>query len=257
MIQGRQFTFWLFVVMVAGMLYSSRYIKKGKRVNIRKLAALEAIPEAIGRATEEGRPVHFCPGLASITGLDAPQTFAAISLLRYVARLSARHDIRLIVTIRIPEVLPLAHETVRQAYLEEDRYDSFNNASVRFLSNQQFAYAAAASGVIMREKPAANFLFGAFWAENLMLAEVGSQVNAFQISGTASIGQVPFFVTTTDYCLIGEELYAAAASLTADEVQLGAILGQDLCKGIAAAILAVGVIFTAFGSDLFIRLLGL
>jgi hypothetical protein len=68
---------------------------------------------------------------------------------------------------------------------------------------------------------------------------------------------VPFFVTTTDYCLIGEELYAAAASLTADEVFLGAILGQDICKAIMVALLVAGVIATAFGSDLFIKLLSL
>ena len=107
----------------------------------------------------------------------------------------------------------------------------------------------------MREKPAANFLFGAFWAENLMLAEVGTQVNAFQVSGTASIGQVPFFVTSTDYCLIGEELYAAAATVASDETQIAAIFGQDLCKGVAVLLLAVGVIVTAFGSDFFVRLL--
>jgi hypothetical protein len=257
-IQGRLFTFWLFVIMSVVMLYAGSYVKKGnKTIKIRRLTPLEAIPEAIGRATEAGRPVHFSPGLAAITGQDAPQTLAGISLLRYVAKLTAKYDVRLIVTIRRPEVLPLAQETIRQSYLEEGKYDSFANVSVQFLSDQQFAYAAAASGVIMREKPAASFLFGAFWAENLMLAEVGTQVDAFQISGTASIGQVPFFVTTTDYCLIGEELYAAAASLTADEVFLGAILGQDICKAIMVALLVAGVIATAFGSDLFIKLLSL
>ncbi len=254
MIQGRRFGFILLITMTAIMLYSE-HATKLRRPTIRKLPALAAISEAIGRATEEGRPVHFCPGLASITGLDAPQTFAAISLLGYVAELTARHDIRLIVTIRIPEVLPLSEEVVRQSYLAEGKYESLSNVSIQFLSDQQFAYAAAASGVIMREKPAANFLFGAFWAENLMLAEVGTQVNAFQVSGTASIGQVPFFVTSTDYCLIGEELYAAAATVASDETQIAAIFGQDLCKGVAVLLLAVGVIVTAFGSDFFVRLL--
>ncbi|NLC16146.1 MAG: hypothetical protein GX784_07500 [Firmicutes bacterium] len=258
MIQGRQFTLLLFLVMSVIMLYAGNYVRKGKKtIKIRRLSAVEAIPEAIGRATEAGRPVHFSPGLAAITGLDAPQTFAGISLLRYIAKLTARYDVRLIVTIRQPAVLPLAQETIRQSYLEEGKFDALSQVDVMFLSDQQFAYAAAASGVIMREKAAASFLFGAFWAENLMLAEVGTQVDAYQISGTASIGQVPFFVTTTDYCLIGEELYAAAASLTADEVFLGAILGQDICKGIMVALLVVGVIVTAVGSDLFVRLLSL
>jgi hypothetical protein len=256
MIEGRRFTFILFVIMIAVIWYADRYAKQGKKIKIRRLAALDGIPESIGRATEEGRPAHFSPGLGGISGDTAPQTFAAIAVLGYVAKLTAKHDIRLIVSIRQPEVLPLALDTVKQAYLEEDKYHSLSNTDVRFLSNAQFAYAAAVSGVMMREKPAANFLFGAFYAENLMMAEVGAQVNAFQISGSASIGQIPFFVTTTDYCLIGEELYAAAASLEGDETQLGAILGQDLTKGIAVVLLVLGVIVTAVGSNAFIELTG-
>ncbi len=257
MIEGKQFVFCLSIVMMATMLYAARYARQGKKINIRKLAALEAIPDAIGRATEAGRPVHFTPGLAALTWEEAPQTFAAMSLLSYVARLTARFDVRLIVTLVQPDVLPLAQETVRQAYLSEDRYSSLSNADVWFVANEQFPYAAAVSGIIKRDEVAANFMFGAFWAENLMIAEVGTQVDAFQVSGTASVGQVPFFVTTTDYCLIGEELYAASAFVADDVVQLGAILGQEICKGIAALLLVVGVIVTALGSSYFMELLSL
>lgn len=229
--------------------------KSGKPVRIRRLPALDAIDEAMGRATEMGRPVHFTPGLAAITGLDAPQTIAAISILGYVSKLAAQFDVRLITTIRQPEVYPLALETVREAYQVEDKIDKFVPTDVRYLSNQQFAYAAAASGIILREKVAANFMLGAFWAENLMLAEVGNQVNALQVSGTASLGQVPLFVATTDYFLIGEELYAASAYLSQDPVQLGSVYGQDICKMLAAALLVIGVLGTVAGSDFFINLL--
>ncbi len=41
---------------------------------------------------------------------------------------------------------------------------------------------------------------------------------------------MPFFVAASDYCLIGEELFAAAAYLSKDQVQLGSILGQDVSK---------------------------
>ncbi len=255
MIQGRVFTFWLLALFVGIMLYSMQKAKSGKPVRIRRLPALDAIDEAMGRATEMGRPVHFTPGLAAITGLDAPQTIAAISILGYVSKLAAQFDVRLITTIRQPEVYPLALETVREAYQVEDKIDKFVPTDVRYLSNQQFAYAAAASGIILREKVAANFMLGAFWAENLMLAEVGNQVNALQVSGTASLGQVPLFVATTDYFLIGEELYAASAYLSQDPVQLGSVYGQDICKMLAAALLVIGVLGTVAGSDFFINLL--
>lgn len=41
----------------------------------------------------------------------------------------------------------MAEETVRQAYLEEGRSDSYDAANVRFHSNKQFAYAAALFGI--------------------------------------------------------------------------------------------------------------
>ena len=83
---------------------------------------------------------------------------------------------------------------------------AYEPGNIRFLSSQQFAYAAALFGIMAREKPAANFMMGAFWAEALMLAEVGSEVGALQITGTAQLSQVPFFVASSDYTLIGEEL---------------------------------------------------
>jgi len=255
LVQGRVFTFWLLVLFIGITLYSMQRAKSGKPVKVRRLPALDAIDEAIGRSTEMGRPIHYTPGLAAVTGLDAPQTLAAISILSYVSKLAAQFDVRLIVTIRQPEVYPLALETVREAYQVSDKIDKFVPTDIRYLSDQQFAYAAAASGIIVREKVAANFMLGAFWAENLMLAEVGTQVDAFQISGTASLGQVPLFVATTDYFLIGEELYAASAYLSQDPVQLGSVYGQDICKMLAAALLVIGVLGTALGSNFFIDLL--
>jgi hypothetical protein len=110
-------------------------------------------------------------------------------------------------------------------------------------------------GIMAREKPAANFMMGAFWAEALMLAEVGSEVGALQITGTAQLSQVPFFVASSDYTLIGEELFAAAAYLSKDQMQLGSIAGQDMAKVIVAALVIAGAISRSLGSTFFTKLL--
>lgn len=255
LIKGRVFSFWLLLVITASVVSAMYLARRGMRIKIRKIAGLDAMEEAVGRATEMGRPVHYCPGIGGISAVEAPQTFAALGLLSYVAKLSARFDVPLIVTIRTPEVLPMAEETVRQAYLEEGKIDAYQPTNIRFLSNQQFAYAAAVFGIMAREKPAANFLLGAFWAEALMLAEVGSAVGALQISGTAQLSQIPFFIAASDYCLIGEELFAGAAYLSNDTMQLGSILGQDIAKAIVAVLLIAGVIAKQLGSDYFTKLL--
>ncbi len=256
MVQGRVFSFWLLVVLIGSMLYGMWRARKGIAIKIRRIAGLNAIEEAVGRATEMGRPVHYTPGLGGISAAEATQTFAALAIMGHVAHLSARMDVPLIVTIRQPEVLPLAEESVRQAYLEEGKVDAYVPTNIRFLSNQQFAYAAAVFGIMVREKPAANFLMGAFWAEALMLAEVGSEVGALQIAGTAQLSQVPFFIAASDYCLIGEELFAGAAYLSGDPTQMGSIFGQDLGKAIVALLMLAGVIATNMGSSFFSTLLG-
>ncbi|HHY18038.1 MAG TPA: hypothetical protein GX524_08165 [Firmicutes bacterium] len=58
--------------------------KRGLKIpSVQKVAGLDALDEAIGRATEMGRPVHFSPGIGYV---DNAQTLAAFSILSYVAR---------------------------------------------------------------------------------------------------------------------------------------------------------------------------
>jgi hypothetical protein len=107
----------------------------------------------------------------------------------------------------------------------------------------QFAYTAAVTGTMVRERPAANFLIGSFYAESLLLAETGQASGAIQIAGTAEVAQLPFFVCACDYTLIGEELYAAGAYLSRDPAMLGSIKGQDWTKAAVGLLILLGAIF--------------
>lgn len=229
------------LVMGAIVLIGVNMSQAGKWTpKIRRLAGLDAVEEAVGRATEMGAPVHFSPGIGNISDDSAPQTFAGLEVLAYVTELTAKYNTEIIVTIRQPNVFPLAQEIVRQSYLAAGRPDMFQEDTVQFLSNEQFAYAAGVMGIMNRRRIAANLMMGAFWAESLLFAEAGAQVGAIQVAGTAAMGQLPFFVAACDYTLIGEELYAAGAYLSQDKVKLGSIGAQDIVKGITMVILLVG-----------------
>jgi len=102
-------------------------------------------------------------------------------------------------------------------------------------------------GIVEREKCAANFLVGPFLAESLVLAEVGARVGAIQIGATATMGQIPFFVASCDYTLIGDELYAAAALASGDRVQIGSIFGQDVVKAALMIVLIAGIVLRTTG----------
>lgn len=113
---------------------------------------------------------------------------------------------------------------------------------VHYVTDDQFGYAAAIDGMVVRDKPATMFYMGAFFAESLILAETGNAAGAIQIAGTGQPSQLPFFVASCDYTLIGEELFAASAYLAREPKLLGSLKGQDFAKGLFLLAIVIGII---------------
>ncbi len=225
------------VIFFALVIYYIETAKKGKNLFVRRIAGLDAVEEAVGRATEMGRPIIYVPGLGSVADIA---TIASLNILGEVAKKVAQYDSALLVPNRDPIVYTVAREMVKESYTKAGRPDAFKADSVFFITSEQFAFAAAVDGLMAREKPATNFFLGMFWAESLILAETGAQTGAIQIAGTDSVFQLPFFITACDYTLIGEELYAASAYLSREPLLLGSLKGQDYGKIIILAIVTVG-----------------
>lgn len=230
---------------IAILLYT-KWAKEGKPLFVRKIAGLDAVEEAVGRATEMGKPVLFVPGLQEI---DEIETIAAISILGRVAKITAQYDTPLMVPVRYPMVLAAGQEVVEQAYIEMGKRDSYNKDIVRYVAGEQFAFTATVNGMMMRDRPAANIYMGAFFAESLLLAETGNAAGSIQIAGTARPEQLPFFIAACDYTLMGEELYAASAYLSHEPLMLGGLKGQDLMKVVIVALIIIGVVLATFGAS--------
>lgn len=225
--------------------------KKGK-VFLRRLPVFDAIDEAIGRATEMGKKVLYIMGQLDV---DDPQTVASMSVLARVADRTASYGTRLEVPCVWPMAMSMARETVKESYLRKGKPDEYKEDAIYYLTSDQFGYVAGVDGIMMRDRPAANFYIGAFYAESLIFAETGYATGAIQIAGTAMVDQLPFFVVACDYTLIGEELYAAGASLSQDPVQIGSIRGQDIAKAVFFFYIIAGVILKLLGNDLLERFL--
>ncbi len=233
----------LLVISAAILLYI-RKARAGGKLFIRKIAGLDAVDEAVGRATEMGKPVLFIPG---IMDMDDIQTIAGMTILGRVARKTADYETTLRVPVCRSVVMSVAQEVVKEAYLDAGRPDAYDANKINYLTDDQFGYAAGVDGIMLREKPAAIFLMGHFFAESLILAETGFSIGAIQIAGTAEISQLPFFITACDYTLIGEELFAASAYLSGEPRLLGSLKGQDVGKAIFMAIIILGVILENLG----------
>ncbi len=234
---------FVLVFSIAILLYT-RWAKQGKPLFVRKIAGLDAVEEAVGRATEMGRPVLFIPGIQE---LDDIQTIAGISILGRVAKITAQYETPLYVPVRYPLVLAAGQEVVEQSYAEAGRPDAYDKDIVRYVAGEQFAFTANVNGYMMRERPATNIYMGAFFAESLLLAETGNAAGSIQIAGTAEPAQLPFFIAACDYTLMGEELYAASAYLSHEPLMLGGLKGQDFIKVLLVAAIIIGVILLALG----------
>ena len=238
---------WIFLAVLlysAAVVYCIYHARSGKELFIRRIPGLEAVDEAIGRATEMGRSIMYILGLGGVSNVA---TIASMNILSQVAQKTADYETPLRVPCNDPIVMNVVREMVRTAYLNEGRPDAYNEENIFFLTESQFAYAAGVDGMMVREEPAAVFLQGSFFAESLILAETGNSIGAIQIAGTDKEHQLPFFIAACDYTLIGEELYAASAYLSREPMLLGSLKGQDYGKVMIFAAIVIGVILELCG----------
>lgn len=241
----------IIICLMGFVAYFTFHAQRGKELFIRRISGLSALEDAVGRATEMGRGVLYIPG---IMDMDDIQTIAGVTILGHVAKKTAEYDTPLYAPMTRSFVMSVAQEIVKQAYLEKGRPDAYRPDRINYLTDDQFGYVAGVGGIMMRDKPAACFYLGTFYAESLILAETGNSIGAIQIAGTAEPSQIPFFVAACDYTLIGEELFAASAYLSKNPKEIGSLKGQDVSKIIIIAFIVIGTLLisiaqTEFGAD--------
>jgi hypothetical protein len=187
-----------------------------------------------------------------LTGLDPLSnlaTLAAINILGRVARKIADYESELLVPQRDPVAMTVCQEVVRESYLDAGRPDAYREDNIFFVTEDQFSFTATTCAIMMRERPAANFFMGYYYAESLLLAETGAATGAIQIAGTDALHQLPFFIVTCDYTLIGEELYAASAYLSREPMLLGSLKGQDVGKALIMIVIVLQTLLFLFSAE--------
>lgn len=234
---------FLFIVLFGALTFW--LISRARRnpdIFVRRIPGLDAMEEAIGRATEMGRPILYLNGL---NGMDSISTIASVSILGQVSKRVASYDSQLLVPSYDPVVLSVSQEVMREGFTAAGRPDKYREQDAWFITQEQFSYVASVDGLMIREKPAACLYMGYYYAESLLLAETGGSTGAIQIAGTDSVTQLPFFIACCDYTLIGEELYAASAYLSREPLQLGSLRSQDAGKVFIIAALVAGALLAA------------
>jgi len=242
----------LVVVLVA--IYEATRIASKRKLKTRGIPGLDRIDGWIEEAAKLNRPVFFTPGTGGVTD---PDTLAGLSLLEYIVQHCIQHNAKLIVANSDLQVQQMTEDMVKGAYTKAGKEKEFTAETVRYVSTRQFAYAAGVMGILRREKPAVNFFVGLFQAEALQIAETGRTEALYQFGGTTNTDQLPFFLTTCDQTLIGEEVYTAQGYLSSDPQAISELVGPDAGKIIAILLMLAGALLLSFGNSLLVYLLGL
>ena len=242
-VEGLRIQFAVVIAISITIYYYIDRARSGEEIYLRTIPGLKALEEAVGRATEMGKSVLFVPG---ISDLDQVETITGLNILGHVAEHTAKYETSLNVPVSKSIVMEAGREVCKEAYLRAGRPDLYYDDMVHYVTEEQFAYTAGVTGIMEREKPAACFYLGKFYAESLILAEAGNSIGALQIAGTGSYSQIPFFVTACDYTLIGEEFFVASAYLSKKPELVGSIKGQDIVKLLVMIAIALTVVLNGF-----------
>ena len=240
--KSAMFVFTLIVIMI--MLYEVKLAKSSSEPTfLRTIPGLKAVEEAVGRSTEMGRPILYVPG---IMDMNEVETVAGVVVLGHVANMTAQYETELDVPVARAIVMQSARQVTKEAYLTQGRPEMYNEDMVHYITDDQFAYAAAVNGIMQRDEPAACLYMGKFFAESLLFAETGNSIGAIQIAGTGSQTQIPFFVTACDYTLMGEEFFAASAYLSKEPELIAGITAQDIIKVILVGFILLSIVSRSF-----------
>jgi hypothetical protein len=231
------------------VLYYMKYADVSKTY-LRKIAGIEAIEEVVGRCAEMGRPVHTTLGSrAQLVSEHVSAFISGLSIVNYVARLTARYNTRIMATVMRAEGLPLIEDTISSAYAAEGKLDQLDlRQSVIYCGEQKTAFYATASGLIVREKAAGNVMVGPFGAsESTYILSAAANAQAIQVGGSNRLNVMPMHAAICDYLIIAEELYAAGAYLNRNEEQIASLAATDIVKYVLIAYTILGIILYNIG----------
>ena len=248
LISGRENLFIIFVIYLAIMFYFVWRGRKGDKVELRKIPAIDAIDEAVSRAVELGRGVHWTEGHPRASKLyDAYGVYlvASLAFLAKIATSCAEKGARLLLSVGHPELYPIVKDLTQTAYNMAGHPEAYVESDIELMP--EYSYLAAVLGRITREHPAAHIQIGYFWGQDsVAVPEVAQGEGCFSING-GQVGALQYLVVLSDYVLIADELFASSAQISQDPVLIMNMVGLDVEKALLIASIIIGTILSSLG----------
>jgi hypothetical protein len=234
--------------------WGMKAVREGRSIPTKTLPGLDAIQEAVGRATELGRP-FFANIQASGPHIE-DQVLASCELVRYAAQAAAKYEAPFMLVSNSPDGHPIFEEIVSSAYLAAGKPDLYNPLNIRFIGGFSSGTHVQIMQLMKDENIAAQLISGNLMNQTMFFAETGAALGAIQIGATKNTHQMPFLAMQCDYSLLGDDLYAAAAMISRDPIRMGNLTAQEMGKVLTLLVIVVGVVARLLNSNAVVDILG-
>lgn len=237
----------LLLLFVPAILFFTARARAGRPVRFRSIPAFQSIKDFIGQASEKGQTLHLSMGTAGIGDSAAMETVAGLNVLDYMAERGVLTGSPPLVTVANPTLLPAAQDLLRHHYTEGGFPEAYDPDQVRFIAPDPVVYASGVSEMLERRDLATNIMVGSFGDEFLLIGETGAKLGHPQVAGGTSPVVLPFMYASAENLLMGEEIFAAGAYLSALPAHIGSLKAQDVVRLLFVALVIGGVILRTVG----------
>ena len=243
------------VTAVLGILFMR--IAKTKPFSLRRLPALDALEEIVGRCTEMNKPLFS----AGFTGGFTAATLAGMALTSYATELAAKSKTKVVAIVGYPEMIPMLRDVLRVEYEAAGAIDAYDPLDqVRYYGHlPDTKYSSGIAAAMERERPGGILLVGAWMLPSHVLipGAVSADIGCMAIGGASAVQYGPAVAVTCDYMLLGEECAAVGAYVSKDPSLMANIVTQDVFRIFFSVLLIAGLFLSAFGSKLLVDLITL
>lgn len=237
-------------LIVAGILLMLAFwllVRGGFRPSLRPLGGYALFEQQIGQAVESGGRVHISIGPNSIIGEETGAALAALAMLDLAARAAVISDLPPVATTGNATSLPVVSDTIRRAYERERMFERFHPSSARLVALDPTALAGGITSIIPDEEVRTNILFGSFGPEVALATEAGRRKRILQTLGSDRLEAQAVGYTMADHVLIGEEMFAARAYLSAEPTATAGLITQDVLRWLVTGLIVLGALLQSLG----------
>lgn len=221
------------------ILFFSAFGRNNPHRALRSIPAFHHLRRSIELSVEDGSRLQIGLGRGGLLGPQSAAAFAGLTLLRQVAEITADSDQPPIATSGEASIMLLAQDTLRVTYRRLGIRDHYHLRLAQTPGLTPFSYAAGTLPLILDRSVSGSALVGSFGSEVGLMAGASQRRNGFTLAGSDSLSSQAILFASADEPLIGEELYAAGAYMSAGNAHQASLRTQDLLRWLIILLILV------------------